>query len=43
MLTAEKALQELADYFAQARDLAKRRAGMAGSALGKREREVERS
>lgn len=41
MLTAEKALQELADYFAQARDLAKRRASAAGSALEARERNVE--
>lgn len=41
MLTAEKALQELADYFAQARDLAKRRASAAGSALAARDRDVE--
>lgn len=42
MLTAERALQELADYFAQSRDLAKRRAEKAGSALIAREREIER-
>jgi hypothetical protein len=41
MLTAEKALQELADYFAQARDLAKRRASAAGSALIAHERDIE--
>ncbi len=42
MLTADKALRDLADYFAQARDLAKRRAEKSGSALAARERDVER-
>lgn len=43
VLTAEKALQELAAYFEQARDLSQRRASRAPSAHMARDRDLERS